>query len=144
MARYSSILVALCVVTAVQGLFAPATAQQSQPRATADWVVPRTPDGHPDFQGTWTNETITPFERPQDQESPILTFEEVQQLQGGAVARIERGARPSDPDRAAPRAGGSVGGYNNVYMTGASTSPSSTASSGARSSPIRRTAVGRT
>ena len=116
MARYSSILVLLCLVTAVQGLFAPATAQQSQSRATADWVVPRTPDGHPDFQGTWTNETITPFERPQDQESPILTFEEVQQLQGGAVARIERGARPSDPDRAAPRAGGSVGGYNNVYM----------------------------
>ncbi len=116
MARYSSILVALCLITAAQGLLAPAAAQQSQSSATADWLVPRTPDGHPDFQGTWTNETITPFERPRDQDSPILTFEEVQELQGGAVARIERGARPSDPDRAAPRAGGNVGGYNNVYM----------------------------
>ena len=26
-------------------------------------AVPRTPDGHPDLQGTWTNATLTPFER---------------------------------------------------------------------------------
>jgi hypothetical protein len=26
--------------------------------------LPRTPDGHPDFQGMWTNATYTPFERP--------------------------------------------------------------------------------
>jgi hypothetical protein len=115
-ARYSSLLVVFCVITAAEGLSTHAAAQQTQASAAGDWVVPRTPDGHPDFQGTWTNETITPFERPEDQESPTLTLEQVQERQGGAVARIERGARPSDPDRAAPRAGGSVGGYNNVYM----------------------------
>ena len=27
---------------------------------------PRTPDGHPDLQGFWTNATITPLERPRD------------------------------------------------------------------------------
>ena len=27
-------------------------------------TVPRTPDGHPDLQGVWTNATITPMERP--------------------------------------------------------------------------------
>jgi hypothetical protein len=27
------------------------------------WVVPRTPDGKPDLQGNWTNETQTPIER---------------------------------------------------------------------------------
>ncbi len=112
-ARYSTILVTLCLVIAAEGLVASAAAQS---RTSADQVVPRTADGHPDFQGTWTNETITPFERPEDQESPILTFEQVEERQGGAFARIERGARPSDPDRPAPRAGGSVGGYNNVYM----------------------------
>src|SRR5271154_3730840 len=26
----------------------------------------RTPDGHPDLQGLWTNVTITPLERPRD------------------------------------------------------------------------------
>jgi hypothetical protein len=27
------------------------------------WTPPRTPDGHPDLQGFWTNATITPLER---------------------------------------------------------------------------------
>jgi hypothetical protein len=27
-------------------------------------VVSRTPDGHPDLQGVWTNATLTPVERP--------------------------------------------------------------------------------
>ena len=26
--------------------------------------IPRTPDGHPDLEGVWTNATITPMERP--------------------------------------------------------------------------------
>lgn len=30
------------------------------------WMVPRTVDGHPDFQGYWTNATYTPFQRPAD------------------------------------------------------------------------------
>jgi hypothetical protein len=29
-----------------------------------NWTVPRTPDGHPDLQGTWNNATLTPMERP--------------------------------------------------------------------------------
>jgi hypothetical protein len=29
-----------------------------------NYTVPRTPDGHPDLQGYWTNETLTPMERP--------------------------------------------------------------------------------
>jgi hypothetical protein len=30
----------------------------------ATWVVPRTPDGHPDLQGYWSNASITPLQRP--------------------------------------------------------------------------------
>jgi len=37
---------------------AAAVAQTSSPR-----VTPRTPDGHPDFQGIWDNGTLTPLER---------------------------------------------------------------------------------
>ncbi len=28
------------------------------------WTPPRTPDGQPDFEGVWTNSTLTPLERP--------------------------------------------------------------------------------
>jgi hypothetical protein len=30
----------------------------------ASWSVPRMPDGHPDFQGVWANNGMTPLERP--------------------------------------------------------------------------------
>ena len=33
-------------------------------QGSADYEVPRTPDGHPDLQGVWENNTITPVERP--------------------------------------------------------------------------------
>jgi len=33
---------------------------------TRTWNAPKTPDGQPDLQGTWTNATITPLERPAD------------------------------------------------------------------------------
>ena len=34
--------------------------------AQGKYNVPRTPDGHPDFQGYWTNLTYTPYERPKE------------------------------------------------------------------------------
>jgi hypothetical protein len=38
------------------------------PKKTS-WMAPRTPWGHPDLQGTWTNFDRTPFERP----APVTT-----------------------------------------------------------------------
>jgi len=37
---------------------------QAAAKAAKPWTPPRTPDGHPDFQGYWTNATFTPLERP--------------------------------------------------------------------------------
>jgi len=34
--------------------------------AGKSWTAPRTPDGHPDLQGIWSNQTLTPFERPSE------------------------------------------------------------------------------
>jgi len=41
----------------------PAPAVSPRPAATAR-PIPRLPDGKPDMQGTWTNQTFTPLERP--------------------------------------------------------------------------------
>ncbi|MCG8413783.1 MAG: hypothetical protein MI746_06135 [Pseudomonadales bacterium] len=49
-----------------------------QTLAQSDYQVPRTIDGHPDLQGVWENNTITPVERPDvfgDQE--YLTDEDI-------------------------------------------------------------------
>jgi hypothetical protein len=104
----------MALVGAVGGAgLQPGTPAEAQ--SQGGWTVPRTPDGHPDLSGNWTNVTITPFEREEGQ-GPVLTWDEVARLEGGAVARVERAAQPSDPDRPPPRAGESVGGYNNVYI----------------------------
>ena len=52
---------------------APTDAQQT----TSTWRAARTPWGDPDLQGTWTNVTATPLERPRDLAGqPVLTEEE--------------------------------------------------------------------
>ena len=45
-----------------------------------DWQVPRTPFGHPDLQGNWTNATLTPFERPLGWD-PVLTWDKVAEIE---------------------------------------------------------------
>ncbi len=37
----------------------------AQTAAVGRWTMPRTPDGHPDLQGTWTTQTYTPLQRPE-------------------------------------------------------------------------------
>jgi hypothetical protein len=42
-----------------------------------NWVAPKTPWGHPDLQGLYSNSTIVPLERPANQTKAELTDEEV-------------------------------------------------------------------
>src|ERR1700674_1344988 len=60
---------------------------------------PRTPDGHPDLQGTWDFRTLTPLERPSDLAGKqVLTDEEAAALeQRAAKNRVDRAPRAGDP-----------------------------------------------
>ncbi len=49
--------------------------------ANDGWVVPRTPDGRPDLQGVWANNSATPMERPDSlKDKKSLTDAEVAKL----------------------------------------------------------------
>jgi hypothetical protein len=55
-------------------------------RPTKPYVVPKTPWGEPDLQGTFSNRTITPFERPADVKGrEFFTPEEVAALEKRAA-----------------------------------------------------------
>ena len=59
-------------------------------------ALPRTPDGHPDLQGTWRNDTVTPLERP-------ARFADKEFLSVEEAAAFERNY--DTPDGAAVRVG---------------------------------------
>ena len=75
MSNRIALLLAVLCATAAPGVVSTAGAQNRASDA-GKWEVPRTPDGHPDLQGNWTNMTLTPFERAEDR-GPVFTWEEV-------------------------------------------------------------------
>ncbi|MCY4510450.1 MAG: hypothetical protein OXG35_26360, partial [Acidobacteria bacterium] len=90
-----------------------AAAGSATPQSTAEprYRAPRTPDGQPDISGIWTNDTLTPLERPAELgDKAFYTAEEA-----AAVERRGTGARDSDnaPGRQRTAPGGSLDrGYN--------------------------------
>jgi hypothetical protein len=110
--RFIYLLVpALALLSVVIGAQSPAKAgrrEQSPAKAGHYEKGPRTPDGHPDLQGTWTNGTLTSFERPAGMENKaFITDEEAAALERAAV---ERRTHP-----AAPRPG-DIGGDNEAFV----------------------------
>ena len=82
----------------------------------AQGASPKTPWGHPDLQGTYTNKTTTPLERPEDLAGrEFLTEEEVANRERASLDRNEElllaAARRTT-------AGGNVGAYNNFWLDG--------------------------
>ncbi|MGH7679746.1 MAG: hypothetical protein ACRENU_14855 [Gemmatimonadaceae bacterium] len=117
-----AILTALAAVSTWPASTAWAQASAQRP-ATRPFVGPRMPDGRPDFQGNWSNATMTPLERAAGV-GKVLTAEQASRFEKGRADEIERRSQDSDPNRPAPPKGGdgstgaagNVGGYNYFWI----------------------------
>ena len=86
--------------------------------------LPRTASGHPDLSGMYDIATLTPLTRPSGLGDRLsLTDAEAKAIAQATAARMAATNQASDPNRAAPPAGGdgsegpagNVGGYNTVW-----------------------------
>src|SRR5712692_6472194 len=104
---FLAIAIAAAVIAAQLSAQDPQTTAKTATAAKKSWTPTRTPDGQPDFQGVWTNPTITPFERPANLAGKAyLTEQEAAALEKQAAAsRVDAPPRPGD-----------VGAYNQVWF----------------------------
>jgi hypothetical protein len=105
----------------ILGALATLALAQTTPKApkAKSWSMPRTPDGHPDLQGIWTNATLTPMERPAQfagkatiseaeataYETSDLKTNDIDDPEAPLLARAGSGSGPT-----------AVGGYNNLFI----------------------------
>src|SRR5258707_13746463 len=135
--RFISATSAVGMALGLVALTAPPVTGQVANTVTNDAArsdLPRTPDGHPDLEGTYGLATMTPFERlPGD--PPFLTKEKAVALQRAEAQRRSKDDEPSRADRPAPpvggdtsapksffealekAGGGAVGGYNRYWLS---------------------------
>ena len=100
-----------CVI----GVTALSLTAATQVAEAQDWTAPRTEYGHPDIQGTWSNNLVTPVQRPEGQ-GPTLTQEEAATLEGERQAILDGSFEPLDPNRPAPPQSDDPGGYDSFYI----------------------------
>jgi hypothetical protein len=82
----------------------------------SDTEVPRTADGRPDLQGVWDFRTMTPLQRPRNQDKAQLTEEEAAELEQRAAERVAQADTPSEIRTEPLPAGQDVGAYNNYWF----------------------------
>ena len=80
---------------------------------SAEWHSGRLPWGDPDFQGIWTNATVTTLERPDRFEDLILTEREALALEEFSAQRIDN---IDDLPEGDLQAANDPGGYNSFWM----------------------------
>jgi hypothetical protein len=79
--------------------------------------LPRTPDGHPDLQGVWTNATITPMERPAAYAGkPTLTEAEAKEFEKKSAQELADVDGKSESPLLAAAGSNGTGGYNILFI----------------------------
>jgi hypothetical protein len=91
--------------------------------AQAAGAVPRTPDGHPDLNGVWSNASVTSLERPRGVSALVVDEAEAKRMAAanGYVRRAEADARPTPASVGAPTDGNTEAGYNSFWIDPGST-----------------------
>ena len=102
--NYRALAALLVPITLFLWLPVPLAGQQPA-AAEATWSPPETPWGHPDLQGTWSNASTTPLERPADLAGQAVLTDE-QRAARNVVAGLSDDRPTRDP----------VGFYNDYWL----------------------------
>ena len=89
--RHRRVIAVLAAAFALgAGVLTVTAARAGAAGAPGSWALARTADGHPDFQGVWANNTVTPLQRPKQWENKTrLTDKEVAELQKFAAQIVD-------------------------------------------------------
>lgn len=82
---------------------------------TAD-SIPRTPYGKPDFQGVWTNSSLTRLERPPEFKALVLSDAEAKDWEAEAARIAAADNAPTDQTLGGPDSGEDPEGYNYFWI----------------------------
>src|ERR1700676_3894930 len=79
--------------------------------------IPKTPDGHPDLQGVWTNATVTPLERRASLAAkPTMTDAEAVEYEKAQAKELNDQDGQSDGPLIAAAGSSGTGGYNVLFI----------------------------
>jgi hypothetical protein len=84
--------------------------------AQAGGAIPRTAAGKPDFQGVWTNASITRLERVPELKDLVISEADAKKWEADAASVVAKHSAPTDAKEGAPEAGKDPAGYNYFWI----------------------------
>jgi hypothetical protein len=104
-----------CVLAAALSL--PLAGQSQHAAKAKSTAIPRTPYGHPDLQGVWTNATVTPMQRPASLAGKAtLTDAEARSFEKNQAEELQSVDGKSESPLLAAAGSNGTGGYNVLFI----------------------------